>query len=111
MSSTRKPPKNVSTLVKLGRAGAVPVNSQAARITDPKRLNSKEKLGREIKQISKRIKNAVDPIVREQLIAEHNRLRTLFKAGPAPRVDEEAIENAKRQLERAKWERENPQGK
>ena len=107
MPKNRTRRKATSSLVKLGQSLAVPVNWQAARVLDATRQKEREELQSRIKQLNKAIRKERDPAARERLIEESEGLKRALSAPCSPGIGVGAMERARRQLERAKWEREN----
>jgi hypothetical protein len=99
--------KGASPLVKLGQSLAVPVNWQAARVLDAMRQKEREELHSRIRQLSKAIQKERDPAAKERLMEEFKKLKRSPSVQSSPGIGVGAMERARRQLERAKWEREN----
>lgn len=109
MPPPHKARKQESTLRKLARAGARPVDAQAEAVAGVKRQSTKAKVQERLKEVRAKLQKATDPLLRSELEAEVKRLYARARFGTTPNTDQRAIERATRALERAKWERENGQ--
>jgi len=107
MQKHRTSKKAVSSLVRLGLTRAVPINSQAARVIDARRTKELEEIRSRIKLLNKAMRREKDPGARERLDAECSRLKILLSGQVMPATGPRAMEKARKQLERARWEREN----
>jgi len=103
--------KGASLLLRIGRAGMQPVDSAAKRVVGLKDAQRKTRLEQKISDIKIVLKESVDPDEELKLRASIKELRTKQRLKPDPKIGAGAIERALRQLERAKWERENGRGR
>jgi hypothetical protein len=84
-----------------------PVDGLAAKVlgaTDPTSVLS---LKLRLKDIQKAIRKCDDAEIKKSLLTERDKLLRTIENGPVPRTDSKAIERARRQLEKAKWMRDN----
>ncbi len=69
--------------------------------------NSALNLQKKLREVQKLLRKTEDEKARKTLEGERDKLVRAIKNGPEPRIDSRAIEKARRQLERAKWMRDN----
>lgn len=69
--------------------------------------NSALNLRTKLREVQKALRKTEDEKARQTLEGERDKLLRAIKHGPEPRTDSRAIEKAQRQLERAKWMRDN----
>lgn len=84
-----------------------PANSIAARVMGLGDPTSALSLRTKVKELKKAIKKATDDQTRKRLEEEHGKTLLALKQGLQPSMDSKAEAKARRQLERAKWMREN----
>lgn len=73
----------------------------------PPEPNSALNLQNKLREVQKLLRKTEDEKARKTLEGERDKLVRAIKNGPEPRIDSRAIEKARRQLERAKWMRDN----
>lgn len=84
-----------------------PINGVAARVMGVGDPNSALNLRIKAKEVRKSLRKTADAKIRQTLQEELDKLIRAIKHGPEPRTDSRAVEKARRQLERAKWVRDN----